>query len=93
VVRRRQDGFHDLASLFHVIDLGDAMSFEPLPPSATADELTCDMPDVPTDGSNLVIKALNLFRSKTGASMHFRWGGWEWVKGVCELLVVCVHGS
>ena len=27
VVRRREDGFHDLASLFHVIDLGDRMTF------------------------------------------------------------------
>lgn len=27
VVRRREDGFHDLASLFHVIDLGDDMKF------------------------------------------------------------------
>ena len=27
VVRRREDGYHDLASLFHVIDLGDDMKF------------------------------------------------------------------
>ena len=27
IVRRREDGYHDLASLFHVIDLGDEMSF------------------------------------------------------------------
>jgi 4-diphosphocytidyl-2-C-methyl-D-erythritol kinase len=27
VVRRRDDGYHDLASLFHVIDLGDDMKF------------------------------------------------------------------
>ena len=25
VVRRREDGFHDLASMFHAIDLGDIM--------------------------------------------------------------------
>jgi 4-diphosphocytidyl-2-C-methyl-D-erythritol kinase len=72
VVRRREDGFHDLASLFHVIDLGDDMDFELLPEGAAADALTCDMPDVPTDGSNLVVKAFNLFRAKTGASRHFR---------------------
>lgn len=31
IVRRRDDGYHDLASLFHVIDLGDPMDFELLP--------------------------------------------------------------
>jgi len=72
IIRRREDGFHDLASLFHVIDLGDQMSFEALPEDATEDELTCNMEGVPTDSSNLVIKALDLYRSKTGASKHFK---------------------
>ena len=56
MVRRREDGYHDLASLFHVIDLGDDMDFTLLPENATADELTCNMEGVPTDDSNLVIK-------------------------------------
>ena len=68
MVRRREDGFHDLASLFHVIDLGDDMSFARLPPGAARDTLACNVPDVPTDDSNLVIKALNLFRAKTGVT-------------------------
>ncbi len=38
-----------------VIDLGDEMEFERLP-GASKDELTCNVADVPTDGSNLVIK-------------------------------------
>ena len=71
IVRRREDGFHDLASLFHVIDLGDDMTFTLLPPGSTSDQLTCNFPDVPTDESNLVIKALNLFRRKTGATDRF----------------------
>ena len=56
VVRRREDGFHDLASLFHVIDLGDRMSFA-VRPGAAEDSLSCNMEGVPTDSSNLVIKA------------------------------------
>jgi 4-diphosphocytidyl-2-C-methyl-D-erythritol kinase len=56
IMRRREDGFHDLASLFHVIDLGDDMSFEELAGTAAADVLTCNMDGVPTDESNLVIK-------------------------------------
>ena len=71
VVRRREDGYHDLASLFHVIDLGDDMTFSFLPAGANQDALTCNVPDVPTDASNLVVKALNLFRRKTGAAQ--RW--------------------
>jgi 4-diphosphocytidyl-2-C-methyl-D-erythritol kinase len=72
VTARRPDGFHDLASLFHIIDLGDPMAFEVLPPSATADELACDAPGVPTDGTNLAIRALDLFRAKTGGATHYR---------------------
>lgn len=71
IVRRREDGFHDLASLFHVIDLGDDMTFSLLPRGSTSDQLTCNFPDIPTDESNLVIKALNLFRRKTGATERF----------------------
>jgi len=67
-MRRREDGFHDLASLFHIIDLGDTLRFNEH--EGEADVLTCNAPGVPTDGSNLVVKALNLFRKHTGA-----WGG------------------
>ncbi|KAK9909338.1 hypothetical protein WJX75_000742 [Coccomyxa subellipsoidea] len=71
VVRRREDGYHDLASLFHVIDLGDSMEFAPVAGSGS-DELTCNVADIPTDGSNLVIKALNLFRERTGTQQRFK---------------------
>ncbi|KAL0041579.1 hypothetical protein WJX79_008250 [Trebouxia sp. C0005] len=70
IIRRRPDGFHDLASLFHVIDLGDTMTFSTIP--GQADSLTCDMEGVPTDASNLVIKALNLFRRHTGIDHFFQ---------------------
>ncbi|KAF8060510.1 hypothetical protein HT031_004686 [Scenedesmus sp. PABB004] len=71
VVRRRDDGYHDLASLFHVIDLGDNMTFRVLPPGAAADVLVCSDPTIPHDDSNLVIKALKLFRAKTGRAECF----------------------
>lgn len=66
ILRRRPDGFHDLASLFHVISLGDTVSFEPR--SGGEDALKCNWEDVPTDGSNLVLRALDLFRKHTGAT-------------------------
>ncbi|KAG1672048.1 hypothetical protein FOA52_008924 [Chlamydomonas sp. UWO 241] len=74
IVRKREDGYHDLASLFHVIDLGDDMTFEVLPEDATVDALKCSDPTIPSDGRNLVIKALELFRRKTGVSTFFEIG-------------------
>ena len=55
-----------------VIDLGDGMTFEVLPPGASGDELACDAPGVPTDGTNLALRALDLFRAKTGDERHYR---------------------
>ena len=67
ITARRPDGFHDLASLFHVIDLGEKMTFEELGEGVESDELLCDAEGVPTDASNLALKALALFRSKMPA--------------------------
>jgi len=46
------------------------MTFAPSS-SETRDTLVCSDPTIPTDGSNLVIKALDLFRRKTGIKQHF----------------------
>lgn len=71
VMGRREDGFHDLASLFHVIDLCDSMEVSLLGSNDFKDYLECNMPGVPTDESNLVIKAMGLFRKMTGISQFF----------------------
>ena len=70
VMRRRDDGFHDLASLFHAVSLGDRLEIKALP-SGSSDALECDAPGVPTDSSNLVIKALEVFRARSGTSQRF----------------------
>jgi 4-diphosphocytidyl-2-C-methyl-D-erythritol kinase len=62
VLQRRQDGYHELASLFQAIDLFDTLHFALAP----RDSLTCSDPTLPTDGSNLVLKAVQLFRRKSG---------------------------
>lgn len=56
VTARRPDGFHDLASLFQIIDLGDGLTVEALPDGAPEDVLECEAEGVPTDGTNLVMK-------------------------------------
>ncbi|KAK6925498.1 GHMP kinase N-terminal domain [Dillenia turbinata] len=70
ITSKREDGFHDLASLFHVISLGDKIKFS-LSPSKEKDRLSTNVPGVPLDDRNLIIKALNLYRKKTGCDNHF----------------------
>nr|AGE10578.1 4-diphosphocytidyl-2-C-methyl-D-erythritol kinase [Lonicera japonica] len=70
ITSKREDGFHDLASLFHVISLGDKIKFS-LAPSKSKDRLSTNVPGVPLDDSNLIIKALNLYRKKTGSDKFF----------------------
>jgi hypothetical protein len=54
ITARRDDGYHDLASLFHVIDFGDMIKFSKAP--TAKDSITTNHPDVPLDDSNLIIK-------------------------------------
>lgn len=70
ITGKRADGFHDLASLFHVISLGDKMKFS-LSPSKTTDRLSTNVTGIPIDDQNLIIKALNLYRRKTGSDKFF----------------------
>jgi 4-diphosphocytidyl-2-C-methyl-D-erythritol kinase len=68
VVRKRGDGYHELSSLFQTISVGDILTFQ----RQTNDVLTCSDPNLPLDSSNLVLKALQLFRLKTGLDLHLR---------------------
>jgi 4-diphosphocytidyl-2-C-methyl-D-erythritol kinase len=62
VLRRREDGFHEIDSLMvRVPGLHDRLSFR----RADRDEFSCNADGVPTDESNLVIKALSIFRHET----------------------------
>lgn len=53
ILGRRPDGFHDLETLFQTISLHDTITFT----ASNRLTLTCDDPTVPTDDSNLVIRA------------------------------------
>ncbi|CAN6443470.1 unnamed protein product [Victoria cruziana] len=70
ITSKRDDGYHDLASLFHVISLGDTIKFS-LSPTKIRDRLSTNVPGIPLDESNLIIKALNLYRKKTGTDNFF----------------------
>lgn len=66
VLHRREDGFHEIASCYQAISLGDRLTLQ----LADRDHLTTDDPSLPCDASNLIMKALSLFRRKTGLSFH-----------------------
>ncbi len=70
VTGRRMDGFHDLVSVAALLDFGDELeAVESKVESRKASggfSLECDHPEVPTDGSNLILKAAAAFASATG---------------------------
>ena len=72
ILKRRDNGFHDLASLFQAISLADHLHFSKLDSWALKDELTCSDATLEIDDSNLVTRALNLMREKTGVNAYFK---------------------
>lgn len=66
VLSRREDGYHSLASLFQAINLVDTLHVR----IADTDTLTCTVPGIPLDRTNLIWKAADLFRRKTALSFH-----------------------
>ena len=68
ILRRRPDGYHELASLFQTIDLLDTIQIS----LDDRDSVTCTDPSIPTDDSNLVMKAVQLYRKKTDLPVNVR---------------------
>jgi 4-diphosphocytidyl-2-C-methyl-D-erythritol kinase len=70
VLGKREDGFHELCTLFQTISLYDNLTF------AAADKitLTCNDFSVPVDETNLVVKTAMILRDKyavkSGAAIH-----------------------
>jgi len=64
VLGLRPDGFHELAMVMQTLDLTDQLRLRP-----TADgriSLHCSRSDLPTDGSNLIVKAAELMKARLG---------------------------
>jgi 4-diphosphocytidyl-2-C-methyl-D-erythritol kinase len=71
ITGRRPDGFHDLVSVAALLELGDTLRLE----SAAAgqgDSLECAMPGVPTDATNLVLRAAQAWRAAGGEAPPVR---------------------
>ncbi len=79
VTGRREDGFHELVSVVAPLALGDTLTIEGWEPGARGGgepdfSLACDAPGVPTDESNLVLRAARAFQLASGwtGGAHFR---------------------
>lgn len=73
IIRKREDGFHDLASLFQAVGFGDTLELTAIDDKdADEDEFSCNMEGVPVDSTNLVLRALQLMREKTGKDQYFK---------------------
>lgn len=64
VLGLRPDGFHELAMVMQTLDLADTLALRPTADGAIS--LVCDRSDLPTDGSNLIVKAAELLRARVG---------------------------
>lgn len=54
VLSRRPDGYHDIRTLLAGVDLWDTLALEP---GGDGLRLECDIPSIPTDRTNLVLRA------------------------------------
>ncbi|MCD6116081.1 4-(cytidine 5'-diphospho)-2-C-methyl-D-erythritol kinase [bacterium] len=65
VTQRRNDGYHNIETLFQEIDLCDEIIFSRSDNSTT---IKSDNPELPLDSSNLMYHAFELFKSNASAS-------------------------
>lgn len=69
VVGRQSDGFHRLVSCVAPLTLADELEFAP---GGASDTLQCDDASLPSDGTNLVLRAAAVFRAAHPAAAHGR---------------------
>ncbi len=70
ILGKRSDGFHNIETVFHRIDLYDELEFL----ASDLISMECDNCDVPLDEKNLCIRAANLLQQKYGIrkGVHIR---------------------
>lgn len=67
VLGKRDDGYHEIATVMQRISLHDTLTFERAPRDI---EITCSDPRIPTDERNLVWQAVAALRERSGG----KWG-------------------
>lgn len=70
-VEKMANGYHNIDSVMLPLELHDRIEFEFLP--AYFDTMiTCDDVSIPTDESNLIVKAFNVMKERFGFKQNFR---------------------
>ena len=74
ILGKRADGFHELETLFQMVNWCDEIKIECLGDGL---DLICNQPDIPNDDGNLVIKAARLLQTRfpdrcKGARIHLK---------------------
>ncbi len=64
VLGKRDDGFHELETFFQTVSLADEITFSPSEKREIL--LTSDAPHIPTDETNLIVRAAFMLREKFG---------------------------
>ena len=72
ILGKREDGFHELETLFQMVNWCDEIKIECL---SRGLELVCNQPDIPSDKDNLVIRAAHILQTRypercKGARIH-----------------------
>jgi 4-diphosphocytidyl-2-C-methyl-D-erythritol kinase len=63
VLNKREDGYHNIASVMQCVSLGDTLTYAL---TEGVDTFMCNDPSLTGDPSNLIYKAVHLFKKKTG---------------------------
>ncbi len=70
ILGKREDGFHELCTIFQTVSLFDEITFE----KSEKLVLTCSNENIPTDETNLIVKAARIlkeeFKVTKGANIH-----------------------
>ena len=67
IVGQRDDGYHDIETVFHSISLHDTLH---LSPARSGISLTCNEESVPLDASNTVVRAARIILEGTGRGLR-----------------------
>jgi 4-diphosphocytidyl-2-C-methyl-D-erythritol kinase len=71
ILRKREDGFHELETVIHPVGVFDRITFAR---GGSGIQLTCSEPSLPTDPRNLAYRAAELFlraaKAKEGVRIH-----------------------
>lgn len=65
ILGKREDGYHDIVTVFQEIDLHDSLSFRKTPSEVN---IVSSLTTLPSDESNLIYQAFNVFKNATAIS-------------------------